>query len=670
MKASKHIKLEAESVHFDHPGEGVMDGVRADVNFSKKLIGLLLQQGRDGVVELDRTSPEAGRKIFIPRRDLNGAPFGMKVIVELTGIADLSYGRIVEVLGDPGNPDVAIQSIIHTYGLSEDFPPEVLREVEDLPSDPDEAEIQAELERGRRDLRDYHTITIDGLDARDLDDAIDVSKTANGYELWVHIADVTHYVRPGSALNKEAVRRGNSVYLVDRVLPMYPPKLSNGLCSLNPGKDRFCLSAHMNMDQNGRVKGGEIVPSVIRSKVRSSYEELTEIFAGAAVQSDRPDWFSKLIETARELAGKLNHLRKKRGALAFNFPETKVKLDPQGKPLEIYGKWQNESNEIIEAFMVAANEFVAEFCEKKHLPVVYRVHEEPDPDKLSAVGRLAREQGLRLKVSAEPKPREVQKMLEELKAAPVGPALSELVLRAQAKARYDIEDLGHFGLASEAYLHFTSPIRRYADDVVHRAVKAALQQEKLGALKLGLKEIAWHISLTERTAEQAERDSVQQKIVEYYAEHLGEVFAGRVSGFSNSGLFVQLANTAEGSVLFASLDECYIDYDPDRLEASSRQSGLIFRIGDRVRVQIARVDLLRRFLDFTLLEHEDAVSGEVREIQQKEAPGRKQRTQNLAEKASRKGSKKSGKSSKKDTSAKKSRKNKKAKGGSKKHRKR
>ncbi|MDO5016277.1 MAG: ribonuclease R [Eubacteriales bacterium] len=578
-------------------------------------VGILEMRSRGNYsVVLDRPDPRFGREIEIARKNLNGAPTGMKVVVELTavGSAGDAHGKIVEVLGDPGSSDVAITGIIRSYCLHEQFPEAVLAEVEKFPSDPDPDEIIEEIYSGRLDLREQHTYTIDGLDARDLDDAISVERLAEeGYRLWIHIADVSHYVIPGSELDKEAFNRGNSVYLVDRVLPMLPPRLSNGLCSLNPGKDRLCLSCRLDFNSEGHIQDGQLAKTVIRSQLRTSYEELREIFDSGEYGPDLPEWFPESLELARELSAKLSRLRKRRGALIFDFPETKIILDEEGKVTDIYGEWQDEANRIIESFMIAANEYVAAFCDDRRLPAVYRIHEEPNEDKLLQVIQFAQELGLRYRPSLDMSPKSLQKLLEKLKSEDYGTTLSEMLLRSLAKARYEVEDLGHYGLAAYQYCHFTAPIRRYSDIIVHRAVKKSLEGQKEKRRQKDLKEVARHISEMERVAISAERDADDQKIVEYYQDKLGEVYKGKISGFSQSSMYVQLPNTVEGAVFYADMGQGYIEFVEDRLMAINRDSGEHYHIGDPVEVQVAKVDLERRFLDFALLKHEDKIRGRV-----------------------------------------------------------
>lgn len=569
-------------------------------------VGTLQAKNQEHFVALDSPDPRFGRFIQIARQHLNGAPLGMKVLVELTAVLsdEEAHGKIIEVLGDPGQPDVAITGIIRSYLLREAFPAEVLQEVEGLPVNPDPDQVEAELAQGRLDLRAQETYTVDGLDARDLDDAIAVERLGEGYRLWVHIADVTHYVRPRTALDKEAFQRANSVYLVDRVLPMLPPKLSNGLCSLNPGQDRLCLSCRIDYDSQGRVLAGQVVKTVIQSKLRSSYEELREIFAGQ-VPEDLPAWFLDSVNLARELSALLAARRKQRGALVFDFPETKISLDAEGKVKDIYGEKQDEANQIIESFMIAANEYIAAYCDEHRLAAIYRVHEDPPLEKMDQVLQYVQDLGLGFRIPRDIDPKNLQQLLQKLKDEPYGTTLSEMLLRALAKARYDTEDLGHFGLASLQYCHFTAPIRRYADVVVHRAVKAHLEGQDPAKRSKGLKSVAEHISEMERVAVEAERDSYDQKIVEYYADKLGEIYEGVIAGFSNSSLFVQLPNTVEGAVLYASVESGYIQYDADHLLAHNRDTGTYYQLGDPVTIQVAKVDQERRFLDFKLLKHQE-----------------------------------------------------------------
>ncbi|HHU53651.1 MAG TPA: VacB/RNase II family 3'-5' exoribonuclease [Clostridiaceae bacterium] len=577
------------------------------------LVGVLRQNGQHGIVELDRRDNELGMRISIPRKFLNGAPFNMKVVCDYKGTDSSGepWGSIVEVLGEEGNSDAAILGIIKHYNLPLEFPAGVIEQAESFGASISEEEITEEINRGRIDLRDFKTITIDGEDAKDLDDAIDIKRLENGnYLLYVHIADVTHYVTDKSALDQEALKRGNSVYLVDRVIPMYPPQLSNGICSLNPDQDRFALTAEMEINHRGIIVKGKLYPSVICSKVRTSYNETQAILNGEDVGEDRPDWLRSQLLLMQELTDILQAMRRKRGALEFEFPEMKVELDNDGNPTDIYPEPDLYTNHMIESFMIAANEYVGDLAQKHKIPIIYRVHELPDPEKLSVFTALARRFNIRIQIDYEkPEPQELAKALEIMKDEPYGPTLSTMLLRSLAKARYCEKNLGHFGLASKNYCHFTAPIRRYSDTFTHRSLKRWLN----GQIKTGKKPlkhanlIGDHVSDTERIAIDAERDTVNQKAAEYYADKIGEIYDGKISGFSPASLFVQLESLVEGAVFFRSLDG-YYEYDIDQFIAINRDTGDILSLGQKVKVQIASVDTNRRFIDFHLLEHATAVA--------------------------------------------------------------
>lgn len=574
------------------------------------LVGVLRQNGKDGIVELDRKDENLGNRIHIPRKFLKGAPFRMKVVCEHKGTDSKGepWGAITEVLGEEGNPDTAILSIMKFYNLPEKFPRKVIQEAKSFGSFISKEEIQAELNNGRRDLRQMQTITIDGEDAKDLDDAIDIEKLDdNKFKLYVHIADVSHYVKEDSELDKEAYKRGNSVYLVDRVIPMYPPQLSNGICSLNPDQDRFALTAEMIIDRRGKIFKGEIYPSLIRSKIRTSYKETQAIIDGTEPDNGNLNWFKDKVFLMRDLTDILQKMRDDRGALGFEFPETKIELDDEGHPIKIYPEPDLYTNHVIESFMISANELVGELASKHKIPVIYRVHELPDTEKLQSFMNLAKRFNIKMSISEEPQPIELAGALEQLKDEPFGPTLSTMLLRSLAKARYSEQNLGHFGLASENYSHFTAPIRRYSDTVTHRNLKKWLKEKKKASKKaLQLAHlIGDHVSKTERIAISAERDTVDQKAAEYYAERIGQIFDGKISGFSPASMFIQLDTTIEGALFFRQLDG-YYEYDPEQFIAINRRTGNALKLGQKIKIQIASVDINRRFIDFALVEHETA----------------------------------------------------------------
>ncbi|NLJ94889.1 MAG: ribonuclease R [Clostridiaceae bacterium] len=609
------------------------------------LVGMLRQKGRNGIVELDRKDEEIGNQIFIPRKLLNGAPFNMKVVAKFKGIdtKGTAYGEITEVLGEEDNPDTAILAIMRYYNLPQKFPDKVIREAESFGKEISQTEIADELSKGRVDLRDLLTITIDGEDAKDLDDAIDIEKLSNGnFRLYVHIADVSHYVRENSSLDKEAKKRGNSVYLVDRVIPMYPPQLSNGICSLNPNQDRFAITADMEINSQGKTVGGKLYPSIIKSKLRTSYLETQAILDGESADSDRPKWFTEKIFLMQELTDILQNMRERRGALQFEFPETKIELDAKGNPIKIYPEPDLYTNHLIESFMIAANEFTAELATKKKIPVLYRVHELPDTEKLLNFQRLAKRFNIKVRISEEPKPIELAEAILQMKDEPYGQTLSALLLRSLAKARYTEKNLGHFGLASKSYCHFTAPIRRYSDTVTHRHLKAWLLENRTfskGDFKKANK-IGDHVSDTERIAIEAERDTVDQKAVEYYAKRIGEVYPGKISGFSPASMFVELETSIEGALFFRTLDG-YYEYDPEQLIAINRTTGDVLTIGQDITVQIASVDINKRFIDFALVDHATATVSSNNKSKNRPNKSRRKSRKDRRQKSSRSRSKKS-----------------------------
>ncbi len=595
-------------------------------------VGLLQQNDRNGLVLLDQPDPLLGREVFVAARDLNGAPFGMKVVCALlqpvtAPAAKPPRAKIIEVLGDPNRPDVAVLAIIRQHGLADRFPEQVLAEAAVYGPDPDPAVIEAEIARGRLDLRGQRILTMDGEDAKDLDDAISIESLPNGrYHLGVHIADVAHYVADRSELDLEARRRGTSVYLADRVIPMLPPRLSNGICSLNPLRDRLALSVFLTINPDGETETGEIAETVIRSQARTSYTEVRQALESQTAPEGRYPGFLNDLQKMRQLARILEQKRLKQGSIDFEFPETHVELDSSGHPIDIYPYPITFANGIIEEFMIAANEYIARQFFFLKAPFLYRVHELPDPDKLRRFIRMAAIFGIRIKTRGAVRPGTLAQALEQVKHEPFGLTLSQLMLRSLAKARYSELNLGHFGLALDYYCHFTSPIRRYPDLYIHRIIKAQLHgkmnRKRWQAEVAG---IAEHSSLAERTAMQAERDSVDQKAAEYLQDRLGEQYRGIISGFNPAGIFVQLENTVEGMVPFRTLPG-YWAYDEERLRANCAASGQAFNIGDAVTVQVARVDTVRRRIDFELLAHREKAVGEEKPTPRtRKSRGRKQR---------------------------------------------
>ncbi|MGI6091339.1 MAG: ribonuclease R family protein [Saccharofermentanales bacterium] len=575
-----------------------------DIDKSSYYVGVLREHGVDGIVILDCRAPELGKEIIVKRRHLKGAPFGLKVVVEyLYRQKDNCYGKIIEVLGNPAEPDVATLAIVRRYGLAENFPPAVQQAAKAIPDELDPETIERELAEGRIDHREQQVITIDGLDAKDLDDAIYLETRDGLYHLWIHIADVSHYVRPGTALDTEAMQRGNSVYLPNLVLPMLPPQISNGIASLHPGVDRLTVTCRLRIEQDGKVTNGEVYPSLINSCARLSYEEVEPVLKDQAeLQADRPEGLTTMLFAMRECALALRGKRKRRGALEFEFPETKIEIDDTGRPVEIRREEIGISNQIIEEFMIAANEYIAALTDKHQLPAIYRVHETPDPDKLQQFEHLSVLLGLNFRISPKPEPAEIAEILAELKGKTYEPTLSAVLLRAMAKAKYSVDNSGHFALAAKDYLHFTAPIRRYADLVTHRSLKM-LGQRKTKVSRYRLIEIAKHISATERNAEAAERDNQTYLIALYLSDQIGTEYEGVISSISSSALYVQLDNTAEGAIMYRSLPD-YYSYLEQELAACNERTGEIVRLGDKVRVKLVEVDLNLLQITFELLRHD------------------------------------------------------------------
>lgn len=582
---------------------------RGPLALKNQCVGILRESGFDGYVEPDvgYDSTQYG-KITVYARDLNGAPFGMKVVCEIKNpqAASGAYeGRIIEVLGDPGRSDVAILSIVRQYGLSPVFPEIVLEEAEKYPVSPTGEEIASAISSGRRDLRALLTITMDGEDAKDLDDAISIEKLpGKGYKLYVHIADVSNYVKEGSALDNEARLRATSVYLVDRVIPMLPPRLSNGLCSLNPNTPRFALTASMTVNYDGEVTQGDLFESVIKSDARTSYKEVYGVLFEQKYL-DRYADFIPMFDTMKELTDILSAKREKRGALDFTFPETHVDLDEDGKPLSIYAYPILYTNKMIEEFMILCNEFVAaRFFDMKY-PFVYRVHEDPDQLKITGFLHVARLFGAKASFHGKPTSFALSSLMKQIEGEPFTPALSQILLRSLAKARYSEENLGHFGLASDGYCHFTSPIRRYPDLYIHRIIKSFLHDEgKKSYFASQVADVSEHSSVMERNSMDAERATVSQKVAEYMMEHIGSTFDGIISSIFRGGIFVQLESTVEGLIPFRTMND-YFEFDERRLEARGKTSGKVYKIGEKIQVKVANVDPILRRVDFVLVDPVD-----------------------------------------------------------------
>ncbi|ASW43386.1 ribonuclease R [Clostridium isatidis] len=555
--------------------------------------------------------PRLNSDIFISKKDKNGANTGDLVICEITKWAEKRKspeGVIKEILGKKGDKGLDILTIIKKYGLPEEFPQKVLNYAEGI-SD----EIEEEEYRRRKDLREVRMVTIDGEDAKDLDDAVSITRLDGGkYRLGVHIADVSHYVREKNPLDKEALKRGTSVYLIDRVIPMLPKKLSNGICSLNPKVDRLALSCFMTIDSNGKVLEHEIVESVIRTSERMTYTDVTKILEENDPElMERYDYLVDDFRAMEELCKILNSRRMRRGAVDFDFEESKIILDENGKPIEIKPYERRIANKIIEEFMLICNETIAEHMFNQNIPFVYRIHEDPDEEKLAKFKEFVYNLGYKMKGGEETEPKDLQAILNAVEGKKEEKVVSTLLLRSMMQAKYSPQCVGHFGLAAQYYCHFTSPIRRYPDLQIHRIIKEYLNGRLSEARQRKLIDIvevaARQSSEMERVAQDAEREVDDLKKAEYMQERIGEEFTGIISSVTSFGLFVELPNTIEGLVHVTSLDDDYYIYDEDHLCLIGESSKKVYRLGDEVKVRCSKVDIDNREIYF------DLVDGEVSE---------------------------------------------------------
>ena len=511
-------------------------------------------------------------------------------------------GRIIRVIGKPGQPGIDSELIIEQYELPVEFSLATLREADEIPQ-----QVTTAMHRGRHDLREQPTVTIDGETARDFDDAISIEKIRAGFRLWVHIADVAHYVKEGSYLNEEAYQRGTSVYLPDRDIPMLPTALSNGICSLNPNVDRLTLTCEMDISPAGDILKYNIYESIINSNERMTYTAVREIL----VDKDplRRKRYAALLpefELMAELMEVLRSKRSKRGSIDFDLPEPQIVLDLQGRMTEIIRAKRNMAHQIVEEFMLAANETVAGHIEKKEAPFIYRIHEEPAEEKLADLIEFLATLGISLPAVKKLKPLHLQKALAKAKGTPEETLINTVLLRTMKQARYSAENVGHFGLAAETYTHFTSPIRRYPDLIVHRILKADLQGKLKDTaytkhLAETLPEAALHCSARERTAMEAERDVITMLKIEYMKDKLGEVFDGIVTGVTQFGLFVQLRELfVEGLVHVSTLTDDYYHYVEKLHCLRGERRKCVYRIGDAIRVRVDRVDAERKRIDFSI----------------------------------------------------------------------
>ncbi|MBO5430345.1 MAG: ribonuclease R [Peptococcaceae bacterium] len=549
-----------------------------------------------------------GSDIFIPKEQFNGAKTNMKVLVEITQWPEKNRsaeGRIVQVIGKKDAPGVDILSIIMGHDLPQGFPADVLMYAEALP----ETIAVSEIEK-RRDLRDMLMITIDGEDAKDLDDAVSVQRLENGnYLLGVHIADVGHYVKEDSVLDKEALERATSVYLVDRVIPMLPQKLSNGICSLNAGEDRLAMTCMMEINSQGVVVSHDIFESVIHVNYRMTYQNVTKILLNQdeALCGKYHEILSMLQEMA-QLQMILEKKRKLRGAIEFYAPESKVILDRKGHPIRIEWREQGVADKIIEEFMLCANETVAEHFFWMEVPFLYRVHGEPKMEDVLDVNKFLQAFGYNIKgLSNHVHAKAYQNVVEQVAGKPEEMLINTVMLRSMQHARYDVEALGHFGLAAQYYSHFTSPIRRYPDLAIHRMIKELLHngdrldEKRVTILKGKMKRYAEQASVREKIAEEAERESVELKKIEYMKPYVGDVFQAKISGVTNFGIFVQLDNSVEGLAHISTLIDDFYQFQPESYSLIGEHTRKVYRLGQDIKVRLTRVSVEDRQIDFEVM---------------------------------------------------------------------
>ncbi|NLN48838.1 MAG: ribonuclease R [Clostridiales bacterium] len=570
---------------------------------NEKIVGTFEKNGRYGFVIAD--DRKIYEDIFISKEDSNEAKDGYKVIVEITKWPEgrrNPEGRIIEILGHKDDIGTDILSIIRRYDLPEKFPKEVETQVLKIPD-----EVEEKLTRNRKDLRNEITFTIDGEDAKDLDDAVSLEMLDNGnFYLGVHIADVSQYVFEGSALDKEAIKRGTSVYLIDRVIPMLPKELSNGICSLNPKVDRLTLSCSMEINQKGNVENYKIYESVISTKERMTYSDINKILEdNDEVLKEKYDHLLDIFKNMKDLMEVLYKKRKDRGSLNFEFDETKILLDSEGRPIDIRPYERGLSEKMIEEFMIVCNETIAEHMYWKEMPLLYRVHEDPDPEKIKTLNELIHNFGYSIKGTDEVHPKALQQLLDKVKGKKEERLINTLLLRSLKKARYDGNSLGHFGLASKYYCHFTAPIRRYPDLAVHRIIKedihGKLTGDRIAILRGKIPPIAVQSSLRERVADEAERETEDLKKAEYMKDRIDEEFDGIVSGVTAYGMYIQLGNTVEGLVHVSNMEDDYYIFDGDNHLLIGERKKKIYRIGDNVKIKVLSVNIANREIDFILI---------------------------------------------------------------------
>ncbi|MCD8118179.1 MAG: ribonuclease R [Lachnospiraceae bacterium] len=621
---------------------GVPSGPKQEGEITKILshgitqtVGLFVKKKDHAYVIPDREA--ISQYIYVDRPHTKGAVNGHKVVVRITSYGTKTLhpeGRVTEILGHADDPGTDILSVVKAYEIPTEFPRDVMEQTEKIPSFVSEEEMA-----GKPDLRSLKTVTIDGEDAKDLDDAITLERTSAGYRLGVHIADVSYYVTEGSPLDREALKRGTSVYLVDRVIHMLPHKLSNGICSLNEGEDRLALSCIMDLDDDGKIIGHEIAETVIRVDHRMSYTDVQRILELTEEKSGRTEKTAESEEVNREetaetdgtlekysdvislfrlmaeLSGKIRKSRFDRGAIDFDFPESKIKIDKKGRPVDVVPYERNTATDIIEDFMLMANETVAEDYFWQEVPFLYRTHEKPDEEKMRKMMTILSGYGYTMHPGrTEIHPKEIQKVLLAMRGTPEEPMLSRILLRSMKQAKYTPQCTGHFGLSARYYTHFTSPIRRYPDLQIHRIIRenlaGGISDRRRHHYEHILPEVGLQTSELERRADEAERETDKMKKAEYMMRHIGESYEGIISGVTQSGIYVELPNTVEGFIRISELKEDYFSYDRDRFELVGEVTNIRYRLGQKIRVTVADASKQKKTVDFLPAEEPEETDGD------------------------------------------------------------
>ena len=570
---------------------------------NKTVTGVLERQDHALWLKPDNERLPGPIQVFTKRKGVRPGERAAVAMTSFGGGKTAPMGTLRERFGPADRRESAVEAILYTHDIVRTFPPAVLAETETIPQ-----AVEPSALAGRLDLRGKTIITIDGASSKDFDDAVSLEKDDQGrWVLGVHIADVSHYVQPGTPLDLEAWERGTSVYFADQVVPMLPVELSNGICSLNPHVDRLALSCIMTMDSNGTVVDHAITKSVICSTERMTYEDCNVLLAGEdPALAERYAHILPMLRDMAALAKQLEKLRRNRGALDLETKESYVICDSEGKPVDVALRQQGESEKLIESFMLAANECVAEHLNRLHKPCVYRVHEKPSDEKGEALRTMVAPLGYDLKGTDS---HSLQKLLDWAKGKPEEGAVSMMVLRSLMKARYDGDNLGHFGLGAEYYCHFTSPIRRYPDLQIHRIIREFLhgrmKENRIDHYREILPQVAQHCSQTQRRADEAERETDRLKKAEYMQNHLGERYEAVISGVTAWGLYVELPNTVEGLIPVSRMEEDFFLYDEENYALTGERTGKAYRLGQRIRVYAVSADRLARSVEFALDQQED-----------------------------------------------------------------